>query len=438
MKHIKVHAGDLVPNPFRKDILGGRVDDDKMERLGESVTKSGFWNGLRGRPVKGTVADYKPGDKIALGFGEHRRQIALRMLGKDYELWIDLDDFTDEQMLIMLANENATSSGASDGEQIDTVALARTWLQKNPASCVLKKLIVQREQKTPSSKGGRPSISDCERDKHGTEECITAFLGDKNWSRSKVHRLLQLGGLHDEVKAITSFGGDRIKRKGTQPGTVNHQSAGALAPLPKSVQQVAAAAIKAAPVGLPAPLIKEVVKTVREESPKAAVPEQRKEAEKVVRPLDIPMAVKTEVVKLAATAEPTKAAPKISKALEDAGVPKPKAKAAEIVSAAQDALIETQKEATTAAIKAATVKQQETLALEKSKDLNDVARRIIKDLAEIEMPFDEDDMKEVLRLREHLSASVLHGLTETLRRTAKKFADYADFLDSPAQKKLHA
>jgi ParB-like nuclease domain len=294
MKHIKVKIGDLRPNPFRKEILGGKVDEDKIARLEESFDKSGkpgepdFWNGLRGRPANGRITDYKSGDKIELAFGEHRRQAALRKLGKDFEVWIDFDDFTDEQMLIMLANENAVSSGASDGEQIDTAGLVHRWLEKNYKKDQRCPYLTGRlSLSQPVASHGRANGGAEEQHVHGSTQCITAFLGDKNWSLAKVKRLFSLAGLHDDVKAITSFGGDRVTRKGTAPGTVSYQSAGALAPLSKPVQVVAAAEIKKAPVGLPAPLIKQAVKVVIAEAPKAAQPEQKREVERVVKPLEL-------------------------------------------------------------------------------------------------------------------------------------------------------
>lgn len=89
------------------------------------------------------------------------------------------------------------------------VVCARKWLVQHPESCKLypgqtpEKFRVQREHETPS-RNGRPPIDDCERGKHGSQECIAAFLGENNWSRKKVDRLLDKADLDDDAKALAN------------------------------------------------------------------------------------------------------------------------------------------------------------------------------------------------------------------------------------------
>jgi hypothetical protein len=136
-------------------------------------------------------------------------------------------------MLIMLANENATSDGATDGEQIDTVALAHQQLKKHPAWCKIHpphdgadKKLARPTMGQANSQRERQAVTQAEQNHiHGSVRCITAFFGDKNWSESKVGRLFRLGGLHDDVKAITVFGERRVNHQGTQKGTVSYQGA---------------------------------------------------------------------------------------------------------------------------------------------------------------------------------------------------------------------
>jgi hypothetical protein len=62
--------------------------------------------------------------------------------------------------------------------------MARDHLREHPEACKVE-FPSHRGIKT-SPKGGRPPISDCERGKHGTVTCVAAFLGEKNWSRTRI------------------------------------------------------------------------------------------------------------------------------------------------------------------------------------------------------------------------------------------------------------
>jgi hypothetical protein len=109
------------------------------------------------------------------------------VLGRDYETSILVDDYTDGQMVQMLANENSASEGASLAEQVDMVIAAHKWLKANVDSC-----------KTARPTTGRTNMirEGCfaEKPEYGGCTCITAFLGEANWSRSKVRRCLEMAG----------------------------------------------------------------------------------------------------------------------------------------------------------------------------------------------------------------------------------------------------
>jgi hypothetical protein len=77
--------------------------------------------------------------------------------------------------------------GAAGGEatiraQIDTVNVAKKFLLGHPEAC---KLISSHRGTESNPKGaGRHH-------EHGSLDCIVAFLGESNWSRSKVDRIIQ-------------------------------------------------------------------------------------------------------------------------------------------------------------------------------------------------------------------------------------------------------
>jgi hypothetical protein len=62
------------------------------------------------------------------------------------------------------------------GEQQDTVLLAKKYIVEHPEACKVS------HRGTPSKTG--------EQHEHGSVNCVAAFLGEENWSRSQVGRLL--------------------------------------------------------------------------------------------------------------------------------------------------------------------------------------------------------------------------------------------------------
>ncbi len=89
-------------------------------------------------------------------------------------------------------------------EQRDTVVMAREYLKKHPEACKLDRPTVGRSSYGGVRKG-------CEVGQHGSMTCVSAFLGEKNWSRSKVGRLLEIADkLHESLaKSIAPPTGSR-------------------------------------------------------------------------------------------------------------------------------------------------------------------------------------------------------------------------------------
>jgi len=94
-------------------------------------------------------------------------------------------------MIVMLANENAASEGAPEGDQADMVACAQRWLIAHPESC---KYLSQHDSGIP--KGGE------KKHEHGSSRCVSAFLGPTNWTQTTVTRLLVVDTLHESAKEL--------------------------------------------------------------------------------------------------------------------------------------------------------------------------------------------------------------------------------------------
>lgn len=100
-------------------------------------------------------------------------------------------------MVQMLANENASNEGASVAEQVDMVVCAQKWLKQHPESCKVHSGLRDLNEKSARADGRGGATH-----KHGSQECIVAFLGEKNWDRNKVRGLLYLVPLDDDAKAL--------------------------------------------------------------------------------------------------------------------------------------------------------------------------------------------------------------------------------------------
>jgi hypothetical protein len=109
-------------------------------------------------------------------------------------LWAVTKRYTDAQMIQSLGLENSTHEEMNVANQVDQVKLAKEWLEKQPRDCV----VLARSDSGGARKYEKQAI---EKHIHGSAECISVFLGVKNWSSTKVKDLLQLGN-PDKVSPV--------------------------------------------------------------------------------------------------------------------------------------------------------------------------------------------------------------------------------------------
>ena len=72
MKRVKVQLKDLKPNPYKKDIRGGFIDEIVVEQIKESASKTSFWEQWVVREK----------DAFELAFGHHRLAAAIASRSK--------------------------------------------------------------------------------------------------------------------------------------------------------------------------------------------------------------------------------------------------------------------------------------------------------------------------------------------------------------------
>ena len=159
---MKVKLKDLKPNPFKKGINQGRLDESKVAILKESIEKDGFWDNIICRK---NCSGYE------IAYGHHRLEAAKQVFGKEFEIDIPCKKIDDASMLRILGNENNSQNSELGVYQIDQVVITKKFLESH----------VQPLDK-PRNQYERDGII-------GSRQ-ISMFLGEKNWSKSKVHSLL--------------------------------------------------------------------------------------------------------------------------------------------------------------------------------------------------------------------------------------------------------
>jgi hypothetical protein len=129
MKTIQIELNKIQPNPFKKFINNGDLDEDTVLKLMEGFKQTTFHENLCAREAEnGTVS---------LIYGHHRLESAKRVYGKNKKISLKVyseKEFTDEQMLIDMIRENLSQRGDNYRDLSDSVMLAKKWLESGESS----------------------------------------------------------------------------------------------------------------------------------------------------------------------------------------------------------------------------------------------------------------------------------------------------------------
>lgn len=115
---MKVDINKIIPNPFKKFVNEGKLEDSRLSIFEESIEMGTLPNQFYCRKNNG---------KYELIFGHHRLQAFKNKGIKQVE--ITLRKYTDEQMLIDLVRENITQRDTDFHDTKAGIVLARQWLQ---------------------------------------------------------------------------------------------------------------------------------------------------------------------------------------------------------------------------------------------------------------------------------------------------------------------
>lgn len=119
MKIKKVKISDISPNPFKKFINNGRLNDEIVEKLMDSIETIGFHENIIAR---------EHDSEVQLLYGHHRIEAMKRKFGKSHEIELQIKSVSDEDMLRGMVLENVTQRDTDAQDLMDSVVLVRTWL----------------------------------------------------------------------------------------------------------------------------------------------------------------------------------------------------------------------------------------------------------------------------------------------------------------------
>ena len=193
----QIHIGlnKIKPNPYKKHINEGKLNEVQVEKLVEGFKQTEFHENLLARRNKK--------GEIELVYGHHRLEAAKRVYGKDHEISLNIVDFTDEQMLVDMCRENLTQRWNEFRDEFDSVILAKDYLEKHKPTV---HQVDSRKEDGTFQKGisGNPDAG------IGARQ-VAAFLSKdgKALNKSKVAELLQMHDNLDEeiLKKVKKVGG---------------------------------------------------------------------------------------------------------------------------------------------------------------------------------------------------------------------------------------
>jgi len=133
MKTIKIELKDINPNPFKKEIDGGNINEEQVQKLMEGYKQTTFHENILARKNKK--------GKYELVYGHHRLEAAKRVYGKNYKISLNIVDYNDKQMIIDLCRENLTQRYNEFRQEMDAVLLVKKYLATcdEPSHVVIRK-----------------------------------------------------------------------------------------------------------------------------------------------------------------------------------------------------------------------------------------------------------------------------------------------------------
>jgi len=119
---MKVKLSELKPNPYKKNISGGKLDDDTVKKIQSNIKELGLMGAL---PV------FKRDNKYFLIAGHHRTEALKREFGKDYPVSVEVHNYNDDQILRGMIVENLTQRANEFREEAENLKMIRNHIKAN-------------------------------------------------------------------------------------------------------------------------------------------------------------------------------------------------------------------------------------------------------------------------------------------------------------------
>jgi len=147
MKMKQVLVSKIKPNPFKRFINNGKLNEFIIEKLIEGYNQTTFHENLCAR-------ENKKGE-VELIYGHHRLEAVKRVYGNNHKIFLRIyseKEFSDEKMLIDMVRENITQRDTDFHDKKEAIVLAYKWLQTK------SKTVKQFD--SLSRKGGRGKVEE--------------------------------------------------------------------------------------------------------------------------------------------------------------------------------------------------------------------------------------------------------------------------------------
>lgn len=122
---MKIKLKELNPNPFKKDINGGKLNKEIVNKIKSNIKELG---------LMGSLPIFKKEDKYYLIAGHHRLQALKDVYGNNFEVEVTLHNYSDENVLRGMVVENLTQRSDEVLEVGENLNAIRNYLIKNKIS----------------------------------------------------------------------------------------------------------------------------------------------------------------------------------------------------------------------------------------------------------------------------------------------------------------
>jgi len=217
---VKISIEEIKFNPFKKFINGGKLEEERIDKLVESIEHGTLQPNFVGRKTSD--------GKYEISSGHHRLGAFKKKFGKDFKVEFMPVKFSDEQMLVDMVRENLTQRGeGSFRDTEESLVLARKYITNHPE-------VAKRVGDLPDGQGCRKDMGE----DYISAKTISKFLSrnGKAVSRELVRQYLNIydkldKNLHKKIENSQSTTGNQ------PPEELGIRIAGALSSLDKKSQK---------------------------------------------------------------------------------------------------------------------------------------------------------------------------------------------------------